>query len=104
MDGSGFVLVLAGEGHGEAVDGEGEGAELDAALGLGGGPSVLGGEVVAEDEHLQLGQLVAGARVGPVPERHERVGLGGHLQSRTKTYNQIMINRIEAGSSNRGLL
>ena len=51
MDGSGFVLVvLAGEGHGEAVDGEGEGAELDAALGLGGGPSVLGGEVVAEDE------------------------------------------------------
>lgn len=80
MDGSGFVAVLAGEGHGEAVDGEGEGAELDAALGLGGGPFVLGGEVVAEDEHLQLGQLVAGARVGPVPERHERVGLGGHLQ------------------------
>jgi hypothetical protein len=73
--------VVAREGHGQAVDRQREGAELHAALGRGRGPPVLGGEVVEEDEHLQLGELVAGARVGPVPERHERVGLGSHLQA-----------------------
>ena len=82
-NGSGGLGVLVGEGHGEAVHREGEGAELDAALGLGGGPPVFGGEVVAEDKHLQLGQLVAGAGVVAVPERHEGVGLGGHLESQT---------------------
>jgi hypothetical protein len=71
--------VLAGEGHGQAVERQREGAELHAALGLGGGPPVLGGEVVEEHEHLQLGKLVARARVGPVAEGHERIGLGRHL-------------------------
>jgi hypothetical protein len=75
------VSVLAREGHGQAVERQREGSELHAALGLGRGPPVLGGEVVEEDEHLQLGELVARARVGPVPERHERVGLGSHLQT-----------------------
>jgi hypothetical protein len=76
-----FHSVLAREGDGQAVERQREGSELHAALGLGRGPPVLGGEVVEEDEHLQLGELVARARVGPVPERHERVGLGSHLQT-----------------------
>jgi hypothetical protein len=74
--------VLADEGHGQAVERQREGAELHAALGLGGGPPVLGGEVVEEHEHLQLGELVARARVGPVAERQERVGLGSNLKQR----------------------
>lgn len=76
--------VLASEGHGQAVERQREGAELHAALGLGGGPPVLGGEVVEEHQHLQLGELVARARVGPVAERHERVGLGSNLQHQTE--------------------
>jgi hypothetical protein len=74
--------VLASEGHGQAVERQREGAELHAALGLGGGPPVFGDEVVEEHEHLQLGELVPRARVGPVAERHERVGLGSNLKQR----------------------
>lgn len=43
---------------------------------------VAGDQVVDEDEHLELGQLVPGARVHAVPKRQERARTRRHLESR----------------------
>ncbi|OAY85441.1 hypothetical protein ACMD2_14838, partial [Ananas comosus] len=40
---------------------------------------VFGGEVMEQDQHLQLGQLVTRARVGPISKRHEGIGLWRNL-------------------------
>lgn len=42
---------------------------------------VGGDEAVDEDEHLKLGQVVAGARVHAAPERQERAGPRRHLRA-----------------------
>jgi hypothetical protein len=41
---------------------------------------VGGDEAVDEDEHLELGQVVAGARVHAAPERQERARTRRHLR------------------------
>ena len=55
---------------------------------------VGGDEAVDEDEHLELGQVVAGARVRAAPERQERAGTRRrHLRcDRTRRTRQYIQN------------
>ena len=54
---------------------------MEDLCGEGGGHApVAGDQVVDEHQHLELGQLVPGARVHPAPERREGARPRRHLQ------------------------
>jgi hypothetical protein len=52
---------------------------------------VAGDQVVDEDEHLELGQLVPGARVHAVPKRQERARTRRHLHNTQRPVSHVVV-------------
>jgi hypothetical protein len=64
---------------------------------------VAGDQVVDEDEHLELGQLVPGARVHAVPKRQERARTRRHLHNTQRPVSRVVVRPTATNGSEDGM-